>query len=331
MAEATSIPCPTHSAGSPLVVLLDLNETLIYRSDTEIEGCSLPCRRVRHNLVYARPGAQKLIDRLSSSFRVFACTSMIEANAEAALAFVYPEHEHVVDGVLARSYTKEDPTWKERRDGKSWDTIRDTAKILSLLAPSDGRHIVFVDNDRHKCLEAPRNCLVVPEFGVNALRSGSAAVLDALATYLLSLAAFSSEHAETFDVREYLDKHPFTLVRDEAVVGDGLARLTLDEEPKQAEKGEARRQVERALGGTLADCELLFVAVEENLLHMHDRILDVDVSVVLPLAHGRIKARVSLRDLLDADLIFRVCVPRATPPVDVWFGQRSVSTSARGT
>jgi hypothetical protein len=85
-----------------------------------------------------------------------------------------------------------------------WDTVRDMAKVWSALPAFNAKNTLLLDNEARKFRDAPRNGIVVPEFGPHEARSRTQHTLDGMCAYLLELAA-----AAPPDVRVYLEQHPF--------------------------------------------------------------------------------------------------------------------------
>jgi hypothetical protein len=85
-----------------------------------------------------------------------------------------------------------------------WDTVRDMGKVWAALPAFGAHNTLLLDNEARKFRDAPRNGIVVPEFGPAEVRSRAAHTLDALKGYLLQLA-----EAAPPDVRAYLAARPF--------------------------------------------------------------------------------------------------------------------------
>jgi hypothetical protein len=217
--EGTLIP-----TNHKFAILLDLNGTLIYRSRTEIPDVKVPHKHLRGQYIYARPGAAEAIQKLSKHFDVYICTSMIMKNAVASIGVIFDSSTSDDNGVppcitaiLDRDYAKSDPS-KDR--GDPWDTIRDMDKIWNKIAPHGETTSILVDNELRKCLNAHRNCLLIPEVYVDELRNGDTTVLTELTEYFTRL-----RDTNTSDVRNYLEKHPIVQSISDGSITNDIERL----------------------------------------------------------------------------------------------------------
>jgi hypothetical protein len=100
--------------------------------------------------------------------------------------------------VLDRSMNKVDP-----EAVNEWDTVRDMTKVWNRLPGYGPEKTVLLDNEARKFIDAPRNGIVVPEFGATEARTRKEGTLKALQAYLLRLAEDSPK-----DVRDYLAANP---------------------------------------------------------------------------------------------------------------------------
>lgn len=199
------------ASGGKLLILLDMNGTLLHRSKTVLGGAA---RKADLSLgrgkggkgihYYFRPGARELVrtvcalgDHVSVGFY----TSMQVSNAAPAVAALTGERENA-SLVYPREFNVKDP-----RGENPWDTHRDLQRVWACEGKVGhgfgATNTIMVDDTPRKMRHMPRNALLVPEFGEEAVERGGDAVLPDVLEYLVSLAA-----ARPADVRDYMEMHP---------------------------------------------------------------------------------------------------------------------------
>ena len=162
------------NGGGKLLVLLDMNGTLLHRTKSRPQHIRLapdlalprtadsPAR-----CYYMRPQAQWFVQALMAMPRVRLafCTSMFGRNAHPAVEYLagrrWQEHGVLL---LDRSFQKHDSQGKDK-----WDTMRDMEKVWAHLPRVCGwvhgeTDTVFVDDSPRKMREHPENALIVPTF-----------------------------------------------------------------------------------------------------------------------------------------------------------------------
>jgi hypothetical protein len=126
---------------TPLLVLLDMNGTLLYRAKHNLHAripdqAPTPPRiddaKVQY-WYYVRPGTQKMVRSLAKlrGVTVAFYTSMQGRNAEPAVKYIAGKNWNkgeVPFLLFDRKYNKADPT-----GGNSWDTMRDLPKVRSKI------------------------------------------------------------------------------------------------------------------------------------------------------------------------------------------------------
>jgi hypothetical protein len=169
---------------------------------------------VRRKYYYARSRIREFVTALarSGSFTVCVYTSMMALNVNAGLDAILPRASSI-ERVFDRNMNKPDP-----HAANEWDTIRDMGKIWKALPGYGPERTLLLDNEARKFGDAPRNGIVVPEYGAaEVLRVAQGRRSETLAPikdYLLRLAA-----AAPADVREYLEANPIH------GAGEGLSSL----------------------------------------------------------------------------------------------------------
>lgn len=177
--------------GNPVLVLADMNGTLLHRSKTKLSCRAQPVCEANKTFYYARPGAKDLLAFLLHAARtteegrrrvVFAFyTSMREENAR-------PIADYLTGGrrvdIYERKFNKPDPSGSE-----SWDTMRDLPMVWGAVKPSSARgftaeNTVVIDDTLRKMRELPHNVMVVPPFEEPAVRKDDDEALDYVKAYL---------------------------------------------------------------------------------------------------------------------------------------------------
>ncbi|CAM9392793.1 unnamed protein product [Discosporangium mesarthrocarpum] len=150
----------------PILLLLDMNGTLLYRSKSLIEGPSVPPPSLLHGdlFYYFRPWASELVRFALGHPRVRVAfyTSMRGSNAMPAVQYLTPPGSPVPE-VYDRPFNVPDPAGIN-----SWDTIRDMEKVWAAVGrvgegfgPQD---TLMVDDSPRKLRHMPGNTLIVPNF-----------------------------------------------------------------------------------------------------------------------------------------------------------------------
>ena len=202
--------------GNPVLVLADMNGTLVHRSKTRLTCKAEPACEANKTFYYARPGAKDLIQFLLHAARtteegrrrvVFAFyTSMREANAR-------PIADYLTGGrrvdIYERKFNKADPSGEH-----DYDTMRDLPSVWSSVKPSSARgftaeNTVVIDDTLRKMRELPHNVLVVPPFEEDAVKKGTDDIMDYVKVYLDML--LDEEVQDSLDVRETLKARPLRL------------------------------------------------------------------------------------------------------------------------
>jgi hypothetical protein len=292
MASAAPLPEQAYA------LLLDLNGTLIYRSDSELKQVPGGVH-VRGRWLYARPGAVALLEKLASRFTLLVCTSMVLHNALSCLEVISPDWQRWIRKVLDRPYNRPDPN-----GGHEWDTVRDVKRILadSELTFLRLENFIFVDNESRKCVDAPTNCLIVPELGVAELVQRNDSSTQQISQYLCSLA-----DAKPSDVRVYLQAHQLLPARIPVAVATGAAAADAHSELETkvaalSLESRAAKVAEMLHPDRVLDVSLSFHHAEANELSFLDVGHAFRAVVMLPLPAGaRIEYRIALARLLEID------------------------------
>jgi hypothetical protein len=324
---------PPASSERRLVVLLDLNGTLAYRSSFAVTGSVIRGEQSKGRWIYPRPGAAKLIERLAAECRVFICTSMIEANAVAVLKTIRTDYGSFVERLLDRSFNKADPDRSE--GGNEWDTIRDVPKILTAVKPAGLSSLIFVDNELRKCRGAPSNCYILQEMSSEELQTNNTKILDAVGDALLAIAWAVRQGSSVPDaigaatlmdgavrarrLPEAQRVSPTDSITDLVArlgLGDGAVQpRTLDGTPPST----AAMRLTLALGSDdpekgraiLSRSTLNLEHVEGSQLRLADLSNALVATVDLPLPAGvRIERSIALSRLLTLSVAWRVLVTR---------------------
>ena len=196
-------------AGNPLLVLCDMNGTLVHRSKTVLPVSAKAAVVENGTHYYARDHAEDLVQFLCDAATpsdparrrvVFAFyTSMREANAQ-------PIARYLTKGKRAdmyeRKFNKDDASGEN-----SWDTMRDLPKVWGTPAKAahgfDETNTLVIDDTHRKMREYPSNVLVVPTYDEATVRKGGDDALEYLAAYIDALL----DHPD--DIRTAVDDRPF--------------------------------------------------------------------------------------------------------------------------
>ena len=196
-------------AGNPLLVLCDMNGTLVHRSKAPLPVSAKAAVVENGTHYYARDHAEDLVQFLCDAATpsdparrrvVFAFyTSMREANAQ-------PIARYLTKGKRAdmyeRKFNKDDASGEN-----SWDTMRDLPKVWGTPAKAahgfDETNTLVIDDTHRKMREYPSNVLVVPTYDEATVRKGGDDALEYLAAYIDALL----DHPD--DIRTAVDDRPF--------------------------------------------------------------------------------------------------------------------------
>ena len=209
-AKKRAPPPPPPSEGNPLLVLVDMNGTLVHRAKDAIAGAGKAHVVANGTHYYAREHARDLVDflldaRTATPERRRAVlafyTSMREVNAQPIAKYLCGGR--AVD-VYERSFNKADPTGEN-----AWDTMRDLPSVWADPTKAaygfDASNTVVVDDTTRKMREYPGNVLVVPTYDETSVARGGDDALDYLRAYVDALLD------EPGDVRTAVDDRPFHL------------------------------------------------------------------------------------------------------------------------
>jgi len=229
------------------LVLLDMNGTLCYRSDNPIPGGAntAPCDLyVRNKFFYGRKGIVNFVDTLykSGAFCLVPFSSMIQDSSQAGvwarippgMRAMFPPtsitHFHCF---LQGDTCKPDPEMD--KPDPEWDTICDMDKVWKELPGFGPERTLLLDNDTRKFRDAPRNGILVPEYGPRQIQQEDHTTLDDLLAYLLRIADEQPD-----DVRDYLEAHPFENFREQRA-----AESAMQTSPQPASRTEGHHGAQR--------------------------------------------------------------------------------------
>jgi len=105
--------------------------------------------------------------------------------------------------VYDQSFCKKDPEGENK-----WDTIRDMTRIWTTKSHSE-KNTILVDNETRKVKECPRNAIIVTQYEAKEVEKKVAGSLNLLEAYLTTMALSSEFGNDDFDVRVYMEEHPF--------------------------------------------------------------------------------------------------------------------------
>ena len=114
---------PNLDPSKPLL-LVDLNGTVCFRTDTKVPGIQYDLY-VRRKYCYFRHGAKEVLQKLSKDYNVAIYSSAMLHNIEPVMNALMRDWEKFVFKIFHRDYNKADPLAVEK-----WDTIRDMDKVL---------------------------------------------------------------------------------------------------------------------------------------------------------------------------------------------------------
>lgn len=171
------------SVSDKYLLLIDLNGTLCYRTDTRIENAR-ESSYFNRRFFYARPGINEFISALHDTgmFELAVYSSAMKHNIVAGLdaMLTTPNRTHITH-VLDRMMSKPDPA------GGEFDTIRDMDKIWNELVGFGPKRTVLLDNERGK-FEKGSVGIVVPEFEETEVLAAEEGSLDEIQRLLEDIA-----------------------------------------------------------------------------------------------------------------------------------------------
>lgn len=186
-----------------LLLLVDLNGTMGYRSEAPIIGFPTKCIRKRY--FYPRPDAADFLKEMAKYYDVCIYTSVMYHNACDICNMIDPAWKNYITKIYDRDYNKKDPNGVEE-----WDTIRD----MNLIMRDSKRNmssIILLDNELRKFSEYPYNGLIVPEYGPTQVKRGDKSTLLQLSVYLKDLhQTYEKEWRKSFDVTTYIKNNPLS-------------------------------------------------------------------------------------------------------------------------
>ena len=157
-----------------ILVLCDMNGTLLVRSKSKKQFGRVPDLKVDGKFYFVRPGARKLIHMLShpeSGFDFGFYTSMVMRNAEPAAAYLFAAESEGGEAVAVAQpgYNVYDQAYNifDRQGEKVWGGWkRNLPKVWKsgIAEGHDKRTTVCIDDTPHKMRQFPRNVVVVPEY-----------------------------------------------------------------------------------------------------------------------------------------------------------------------
>ncbi|CAM9687065.1 unnamed protein product [Chrysoparadoxa australica] len=182
----------------PLLVLLDMNGTILRRAKSDLIGGRKP--DLLHNSIryYMRPHAITLVDLLRSHprARLGFYTSMRRENALPAVTWLLGKSAKDSTGEASRilyhrGFNKRDPLGSNH-----WDTMRDIPKVWRtpkmIGSGFNASNTIMVDDTPRKMREMPGNVIVLPEFTEVAVVNGNDNVIPQVCSYLQTLLEDSS-------------------------------------------------------------------------------------------------------------------------------------------
>ena len=164
---------PTSATRNKILVLLDMNGTLLCRSPVKIKGRAKThdCK-VLNNFCYIRNGAKELVSWLVTCPSVDLCfyTSMMKKSAG-------PLAEYVTGNEFENIHLFDQPFNKKDPDGdKAWSMMRDLPRLWSLEDTPAYNHseltTIMIDDSYAKMREYPDNVLILPEYTEKVIEDG---------------------------------------------------------------------------------------------------------------------------------------------------------------
>lgn len=196
-----------------ILVLLDMNETLIFRK-RKIISCDKPPDITSSKHVYFRPGVYDFLSKLMShpNIEVAIYSTMIMKNIKISVDFWLKDErlaplKHRLTKLFDKSYNVRDPD-----EVKKTATMRDLKKIWKSKICGklyDAKNTIIIDNEIRKVRNCLENAIVVDSFVENHLvdkKPNNVYYLNALADYILKIVGEFKG-----DVRKHLKETPFKI------------------------------------------------------------------------------------------------------------------------
>ncbi len=239
---------------SRVLVLLDMNETLIYRKRERVK-CGIPPNATGSKFLYLRPGYADLLYSLLSHPRaqVAVYSSMMTKNIEFVVDVMLKDKrllpfKHAFTWFFGKKFNVRDPEGEKRTDTmRDLNLIWEDAACKGKYGPTN---TVLIDNEARKVRSCPENAIVIDSFTASHLierMPNNTYYMGELAQYMTGLLdGFSG------DVRKQLKEKPFVV--DQALyqtvdTAKSRKRATKDKQkvmymkktvqPKKSEEGEA--------------------------------------------------------------------------------------------
>ncbi|KAL0225797.1 hypothetical protein P9112_013121 [Eukaryota sp. TZLM1-RC] len=187
------------------LLLLDLNGTIVYRTEVPVNGVRAALY-VRRKYSYPRVGVQQILEKLSPYYEIAVYSSVMYHNITPVLNAC--SINHLVDKVFDREYNIPDPQGENK-----WDTKRCLNKILRGARDHSLSSVILVDNEERKVQDCKQNGIVIEEYGANEVASGVSNTLDKLCNYLLALSK-DWKSGKVNDVREWIREHPYMEIQE---------------------------------------------------------------------------------------------------------------------
>ena len=215
--DLTEIQAPSLTS-SKLLLLLDMNGTLIYRSKTALDSTYVHLSNGTY--YFHRPHVDKFLKFLSSHqhwIDIAFYTSMTTKNAVLGAQYLLKDMNPI--------YIYDQPMNKKDPEGPNhWSMMRDLPLIWSTQnSPGYGhseRSTIMIDDSWAKMREHPGNVIVIPEFNESDVLLRKDDVLENLQSVLSKILEEAAilRHRADFDIREILRAHSSELVFQGALV-----------------------------------------------------------------------------------------------------------------
>ncbi|KAK5656141.1 hypothetical protein OQA88_4901 [Cercophora sp. LCS_1] len=201
---------PTRAqSAQPLLVVMDLNGTLLYRPQSH-----------KPRFFHERPGAREFLDYCINNFTVVVWSSAKPENVEYMCKQLFTDEQllKVVAvwgrdrfGLSPHDYNQRTLCFK--RLAKLWEDPRVAQSYPDPDGKWDQGNTVLIDDSEEKAKSEPYNAIKVPEF-LGRKSNESSEVLSKVHAYLVALAWQT-------DVSTYIKRHPFTADIAERTEGTG--------------------------------------------------------------------------------------------------------------
>ena len=208
----------TNFTSSKLLILLDMNGTLLYRSKTALD--SKYVHFSNGSYYFHRPGVRKLLKFLLSHrhwIDIAFYTSMTTKNATFGAHHLLKDMDQLY--IYDQTMNKKDPEGEH-----DWSMMRDLPLIWNTInSPGfghDERSTIMIDDSWSKMREYPENVIVIPEFNESDVLHQKDDVINKLHTALSKILdeATILRHRADFDIREILKAHNAELKFEKASV-----------------------------------------------------------------------------------------------------------------